>query len=66
MTCPERQELILRFRSAFDDFSAVARELKIANPPDEHVQNRSTQARTACEQLWAELQEHQSKHKCWR
>jgi hypothetical protein len=65
MSCPERQELLTRFSSAFDDFSASVRELKSANPPAEDVQHRTTQARTECEQLWAKLQEHQSKHRCW-
>jgi hypothetical protein len=65
MTCPERQELLTRFSSAFDDFSSSVRELKAANLPPEDVQHRSAQAQSACEQLWAKLQEHQSKHRCW-
>jgi hypothetical protein len=69
MTCPERQQLLTRFSSAFEDFSASVRELKAAgqsaNPADESVQHRSAQAQRACEQLWAQLQEHHSKHRCW-
>jgi hypothetical protein len=65
MTCPERQELLTRFSTAFDDFSASVRDLKAAKLPPEDVQYRSAQAQSACEQLWAKLQEHQSKHRCW-
>jgi hypothetical protein len=65
MTCPERQELLTRFSSAFDDFSASVRELKAGKLTPEDVQHRSAEAQRACEQLWAQLQEHHSKHRCW-
>jgi hypothetical protein len=63
MSCPERKQLLDRFSAAFDSFSAAVRESKTASPPD---RNRSVEAQVACERLWAQLQEHQSKHQCWR
>jgi len=64
MSCPERQQLLDRFRVAFDDYSAAVREQRSA-PPSDDLLNRSAQAQTDCERLWAELQEHQSRHRCW-
>ena len=65
MSCPERQEILERFRSAFDDYSLAVREQRAANPPNEQLEKRSAEAQTDCERLWAELQQHQSTHKCW-
>ncbi len=65
MSCPERQELLTRFSTAFDDFSASVRELKAADLSPEVVQHRSAEAQSACERLWAQLQAHQAKHRCW-
>jgi hypothetical protein len=61
MSCPERQQLLQRFSAAFDNFSAAVKESKISSD----LQQRSMEAQVACERLWAQLQEHQSKHQCW-
>ncbi len=69
MSCPERQQLLNRFSAAFEDFSAVVRQLKSSGAPrldPTELTERSAEAQNACKQLWAELQEHQAKHKCWR
>ena len=65
MSCPEREELATRFRAAFADFSDAVREQRAKIPPAEEAQERSAEALKACESLWAELQAHQSRHKCW-
>jgi hypothetical protein len=69
MSCPERQRILARFREAFDEYSVTVREQRavLATGPDpgQHLHSRSEQARTDCERLWTELQQHQSKHKCW-
>jgi hypothetical protein len=68
MSCPERQQLLSRFSAAFDDYSAVVRESRAGVPQDRNpadLQRRSGEAQAACERLWAQLQEHQSKHRCW-
>jgi hypothetical protein len=68
MSCPERKQLLDSFSAAFDRFSAAVRESK-ANPPAQNpsdLQQSSVEAQVACERLWAQLQEHQSKHQCWR
>jgi hypothetical protein len=69
MSCPERQQLLERFSAAFDSFSAAVRESRARTLPDQNpadLKQRSSEAQAACEQLWAQLQEHQSKHQCWR
>jgi hypothetical protein len=68
MSCPERQQLLDRFSAAFDNFSAAVRESKTGGPPERNpvLQQRSAEAQVACERLWAQLQEHQSRHQCWR
>lgn len=69
MSCPERQQLLARFSAAFDDFSTAVRESRASVPPDRNpsdFRQRSAEAQAACERLWAQLQEHQSKHRCWR
>jgi hypothetical protein len=67
MSCPERQDLLERFSAAFNNFSAAVRESRSGNPPDRtQLHQRSAEAQKACEQLWAQLQEHQSRHRCWQ
>ena len=65
MSCPERQQILDRFRVAFDGYSAAVREQRTVVLPNEDLEKRSAEAQTDCERLWAELQQHQSKHKCW-
>ena len=69
MSCPERQQLLARFSAAFDDFSAAVRESRAGAPSGRNpgdLERRSGEAQAACERLWAQFQEHQSKHQCWR
>lgn len=65
MSCPEREQIHARFRVAFDDYTVLVREQRSAEVPRDDLERRSAQAQADCERLWAELQVHQSKHRCW-
>lgn len=65
MSCPERQQLLDRFRAAFDEYSVAVREQRSDLSAGDELQERSAQAQTQCELRWRELQQHQSRHKCW-
>lgn len=65
MSCPERQQILARFRVAFDDYTGIVREQRAAESPRDDLEKRSAEAQIDCEKLWAELQQHQSKHRCW-
>lgn len=65
MSCPERQELMTRLSSAFADFTAAVREQRNVSRSAEDPGERFAQVQKTCERAWAELQEHQSRHRCW-
>ena len=61
--CPERHDLLQRLKQAFDDLSAAVRESRERGLPENE---RIESARSVCASVWAELCEHQNKHRCWR
>jgi hypothetical protein len=67
--CEERQRLLDRLRDALEDLGAAVRDLRepggrsIGVPAEDEAREA---ARSACEKIWADLQHHQSVHKCWR
>ena len=67
-TCQERERLLHQLHTSFDDFSAAVRELRQQNggsTPRPDKSERSESARIICEKAWADLREHQNKHRCW-
>lgn len=70
MVCEERQQLLSRLSAALEHLSAVVREARERERTEGArrmaAEDRSEAARSACERIWAELQEHQTRHKCYR